>query len=59
MADIKVYSTTMCIKVLKHDKITLSLYNGGIHGHNFILQWQHLPTNIACPIFFLILVSYK
>ena len=19
----------------------------------FILQWQHLPTNIACPIFFL------
>ena len=25
----------------------------------FILQWQHLPTNIACLIFFLILVSYK
>jgi hypothetical protein len=25
----------------------------------FILQWQHLPTNIACPIIFLILVSYK
>jgi hypothetical protein len=31
------------------------------HKHTcaFILQWQHLPTNIACPIFFLILVSYK
>jgi hypothetical protein len=27
--------------------------------HIFILQWQHLTTNIACPIFFLILVSYK
>jgi hypothetical protein len=25
----------------------------------FILQWQHLPTNIACLIYFLILVSYK
>jgi hypothetical protein len=25
----------------------------------FILQWQHLPTNIACLIYFLILVSYN
>jgi hypothetical protein len=27
--------------------------------YDFIRQWQHLPTNIACPIYFFILVSYK
>ena len=32
---------------------------GKLSIYLFILQRQHLPTNIACLIFFLILVSYK
>jgi hypothetical protein len=43
--------------------ISVCRYIGQVIWHisvcRFILQWQHLPTNIACPIIFLILVSYK